>query len=680
MKLFTIVISLGLSSFVTLNHFVAKNSESLYSTIGPSSVDTTNQPGDQPLSVSCDNWLYTPDKLCGVTGGDLDITGHQITIEAVCNATDIYDLSRALVSKHRSPADVNYFMCPDLAQITTTDGFFSAASPCGFVSNKTYHVAMVYDGASLKLYRNGFLMKEVPATGELLVNDWPTTIGENAYVLLNSRADISNIFKGYINEVRIWNVVRTQEEIRAYMNTSLQNPQSIAGLMAYYTFDNLLNKQGNSAYDGVLRGTASINNTNSNCSFTADSCDISSDCVNPTWLSIPHRLSGVAIGDLDITGNQVTIEASCNAIGDTTRALVSKHEYPGDVNYFLCPDLAQITTTNGFYSVASPCNFVNNKTYHVALVYNGTTLKLYRNGFLMGSIPATGNLITNNWPTTIGENAYAMFNGLGNISNIFKGYINEVRIWNIERTQQELRTYMNTSLPSPTSTPGLLAYYTFNSLANKQGNSLYDGVLKGAASIGNSNPNCQFIEDSCLSVLPVKLESFAANGVSNSIQLKWQAEDESGMIKYVIQRSTSPSGNFNDIASVNVKTNRNNAYTFVDNTVSPDIIYYYRLSLININGKTSFSSIQNASIKGHTNGFKIFPNPNTGTFTISVPGSLGTAEINFLDIKGRLLSSKKVAATSRGNVIMDISRYPKGTYLVQINTAYTSVTKRIMKL
>ncbi len=449
-------------------------------------------------SLNCNNWLKMPDKLTGVSIGELDITGNQVTVEAMCNASDIYDLSRALVSKHGWNANCNYFLCPDLAQITTDQGFFSATSPCSFVSNKTYHVAMVYDGSTLRLYRNGFLMQEVQAYGNLVTNDWPTTIGEYAYAMYYNNAGISNIFKGYINEVRIWNVARTQQQIRDYMNTSLPDPATQTGLLAYYTFDNLTNKQGNSTFDGVLRGAATINNSNPNCNFTADSCETAApDCTH--WLKVPQKLSGVSIGELDITGNQVTVEAMCRAtdIYDLSRSLVSKHGWDANCNYFLCPDLAQITTDQGFYSAASPCTFVSDKTYHVAMVYNGSSLRLYRNGFLMQEVPAVGNLVNNNWPATIGEYAYAMYFNNASISNVFKGYINEVRIWNVARTQQQIKDYMNTSLPDPATQPGLLAYYTFDSLNNKQGNAAYDGTLRGTATINDTIPDCNFVADSC---------------------------------------------------------------------------------------------------------------------------------------------------------------------------------------
>lgn len=225
----------------------------------------------------------------------------------------------------------------------------------------------------------------------------------------------------------------------------------------------------------------------------------SQNCSN--WLNLPNQPSFVRIGDLDITGNQLTVEASFVRTAPWAGTdllqgdLVSKHEDPNDCNYLLRPGSAEITTTNGYFKTPTICAIELNKTYHAAMVYDGTTLKFYRNGFLMSQIPASGNLIQNDWLTQIG----LYFNQI--TQENFIGYINEVRIWNVARSQSQIQTYMNQSLPSPQTTTGLLAYYTFDNLLNKQGNSAWDGALGGSASINQTNPNCTFVIDSCAIML-----------------------------------------------------------------------------------------------------------------------------------------------------------------------------------
>ncbi len=223
---------------------------------------------DCPLHT-CNNWLGLPSQPSFVGIGDLDIPGNQITVEAEFNRTTPYLggflYAGDLVSKHKDPVNTNYLLRPSDAEITTADGVYHITPPvCDIQLNKTYHVAMVYDGATLKFYRNGFLLSQVAVTGNLFQNDFQTQIGLNEAQLYTE-----NLI-GYINEVRIWNVARTQAQIQAYMNSSLPSPTTQTGLLAYYTFDDLLNKQGNPAWNGTLNGAAAINQTNPNCIFTGD--------------------------------------------------------------------------------------------------------------------------------------------------------------------------------------------------------------------------------------------------------------------------------------------------------------------------------------------------------------------------------------------------------------------------
>ena len=226
--------------------------------------------------------------------------------------------------------------------------------------------------------------------------------------------------------------------------------------------------------------------------------DFGQNCNN--WAKITSSKSGIQIGDLDITGNQVTVEVVFSRTAPYSGSqlyagdLVSKHEGPYTANYLLRPNSAEITTANGYFKTPDICDIELNKTYHVAMVYDGKILKFYRNGFLMSSIACTGSLFQNDYITSIGTFAYDP-----NITNEnLVGYINEVRIWKIARSQSDIKKYMYQSLPNPSSQVGLLAYYTFDNLKNKQGNTAWNGSIIGNASINQSNPTCSsFAADSC---------------------------------------------------------------------------------------------------------------------------------------------------------------------------------------
>lgn len=225
------------------------------------------------FSQNCNNWAKI-DSSFWMQIGNLNISGDKITVEVMFNkiksnsGSQIY--SGDLVAKHLDSSYANYALRPNSAEITTKNGNFETPAICNSQLHKTYYVAMVYNGQKLKFYRNGFLMSETSCTGNLYQSNYLTAIG-----FFSKKLDKTNgNFIGYINEVRIWNVARSQDDIKKYMNRSLPNPASQTGLLAYYTFDDLKNKQGNSQWDCSVIGAAQINQTNPQCKFIADSCQL----------------------------------------------------------------------------------------------------------------------------------------------------------------------------------------------------------------------------------------------------------------------------------------------------------------------------------------------------------------------------------------------------------------------
>lgn len=182
----------------------------------------------------------------------------------------------------------------------------------------------------------------------------------------------------------------------------------------------------------------------------------------------------VDIGDLDITGSQITVEAIIRKSNTTVSNIISKHTGAADANYLFRPTLFGITTTTGFYFCTNPVTLTVNEWYHIAATYDGSLIKYYVNGCKVNELPATGDLVQNNLITAIGARP-------GNTVPVehFRGNIDEVRIWNLVRTETEIQQNMNFLLP--TTQPGLQAYYKFNNnYLNSQGNAAFNGTPQGS--------------------------------------------------------------------------------------------------------------------------------------------------------------------------------------------------------
>src|SRR3990172_8885391 len=162
-----------------------------------------------------------------------------------------------------------------------------AATPSMVKTNRWYHVAGTYDGVNIKIYVNGVLQGTTPAS---------ITIG-NTGILSLGYHDLPGseyYLDGNLDDVRIWNVARTQSEIQADMLRTLTGSEP--GLAGYWPMD-----EGS----GQIVGDASENGNNGQIGSTAGE-----DADDPAWrlrsefnsLSFGQSISEVIsrIGELDI--------------------------------------------------------------------------------------------------------------------------------------------------------------------------------------------------------------------------------------------------------------------------------------------------------------------------------------------------------------------------------------------
>ncbi len=83
---------------------------------------------------TCNNWLKTPSRPSYITVGQLNVSGDQISVEGTINRLTPYTGGQIyagdIVSKHRTPFDVNYLLRPNNAEITTSNGYFRTPDIC----------------------------------------------------------------------------------------------------------------------------------------------------------------------------------------------------------------------------------------------------------------------------------------------------------------------------------------------------------------------------------------------------------------------------------------------------------------------------------------------------------------------------------------------------------------------
>jgi hypothetical protein len=174
--------------------------------------------------------------------------------------------------------------------------------------------------------------------------------------------------------------------------------------------------------------------------------------------------------------------------------------------------------------------------------------------------------------------------------------------------------------------------------------------------------------------LPVALTSFSASRNSGIVSLKWTSESEKDFNMYQVEMNDG--NGFKAVGSVLAKNNGlANSYSFEQNVATKQSIQY-RLKMIDIDGKFTYSNT--ALVKGDNQGFdfNIYPNPSTSENTnILVSGISNSGRIQIIDMTGKVL---KTLVVNSNNV--KVGYLPTGVYMVKLSNTTTSeqVTKRLV--
>jgi chitodextrinase len=212
-----------------------------------------------------------------------------------------------------------------------------------------------------------------------------------------------------------------------------------SGLVAAYSFDE---GSGTTAADVSAHGN---NGTTANPTWAASGKFGKALSFNGTnaWVTVPDSSS------LDVT--RMTLEAWVNpsALGTAWRTVLFK-EQTGDVTYSMyanrntqVPD-GQVNV-GGERNVTGTAQIPLNTWTHLAVTYDGASLKVFVNGTQTGSLAIAGNIAVSSGALRIGGNSV--------YGEYFSGLIDEVRVYNRALNAAEIQADMTKALGAPDTTP-----------------------------------------------------------------------------------------------------------------------------------------------------------------------------------------------------------------------------------
>ncbi len=203
---------------------------------------------------------------------------------------------------------------------------------------------------------------------------------------------------------------------------------------------------------------------------------------------------------------------------------------------------------------------------------------------------------------------------------------------------------------------------------NGTGGLNYTGGTRAASGLGLSGAG---IMSSSISVLPLKLIAFNAALNSSGVALTWKTQNEEGVSHFSVERSTDGSS-FESIALVistgNVQSTEN--YSLVDTKV-PAAVTYYRLKMIDLDGRFSYSGTLVVRPENTTTvSLSLFPNPVISHATVNLRSDVsGTAIVRVMNMQGATVMTQS-NVVSRGQNSISLNKLPTlsaGVYSVQVS-------------
>jgi hypothetical protein len=178
-----------------------------------------------------------------------------------------------------------------------------------------------------------------------------------------------------------------------------------------------------------------------------------------------------------------------------------------------------------------------------------------------------------------------------------------------------------------------------------------------------------------VTVLPVRLISLSGTRIDNKIDLTWQVALEENFSHYEVERSFSLADPFVRIGSVSPNKNDTKIYYYRDDLRGNQAaeFCYYRLKMVDISGKFSYSNAIRLAIKSAAS-MSILGNPVTDVLTIQGLHSKGM--ISVYDMLGKKILNQQVQSQT---ISITVGSLKPGIYILHYTDGQQAESGKFVK-
>ena len=346
--------------------------------------------------------------------------------------------------------------------------------------NEWHHLAVAFDGSGTLLYLDGALVGSTPYTGGLA-----TVGGPNRHFVGACSVNPANSFHGQLKEVRLWREVRSPEQIRENFTKELTGSEP--GLVGLWNFADPaqpgLDASPNGNHGQLRSGAADSSITGGAGQSAPPFAGTSNRVLQLDGVGSYVELPTHFLDEL----NEITVEGwvKWESFGPNTRFFdfgngQRQLNVATGVNNGLLDMVVQGTPMMAY--LHAPAAVPLDGWCHIAAVAGKAGMQLYLNGALIGTNDYAGTFFGREGSRhaflgeSVGRSRQPVF------SQAMHGGMDEVRVWKVPRTAQQIRENLLKQLTG--NEPGLVGLWNFDDPANPGRDASpnhHDGKLMGNA-------------------------------------------------------------------------------------------------------------------------------------------------------------------------------------------------------